>query len=113
MISECRMNQKRAVAIIIVWGILVMLAMLAMAAVRLMGNQGSITENSVRRIKAYYTAKAAMVKALEDCRLNPATCVDGATQTITLNNLTAKVAITDSMSAPCDSCKMISIDVDY
>ena len=105
------MKRKKSVAIVIVWGILVMLAMLAFASVRLMGNQGALTENTVRRMRAYYTAKAAMVHALEVCRTNPSGCQE---ETVNVNNLNAQIKLFGSnASDPCDSCTRIRIQVDY
>jgi Tfp pilus assembly protein PilX len=105
------MRKKKSVAIVIVWGILVMLALLAFASVRLMGNQGTLTENTVRRMRAYYTAKAAMVHALEICRTDPAGCQD---ETVTVNGLDAQVAVFNSnASDPCEDCKRLRILVDY
>ena len=64
---------KKSVAIVVVWAILIMLSILAMAALRFMGNQGIITEKSIKRIRAVYAAKAGVVKALDDCRVGGCT----------------------------------------
>lgn len=99
--------QKKAVAIVVVWGILIVLSLLAMSALRLMSNQGFMTESSVRRTRAYYTAKAAMVVALEDLRKNrnpPATVQE--------NGMTARITMPGGTSTY-PNCEEIIIRVDY
>lgn len=100
--------QKKAVAIVIVWGILIVLSLLAMSALRLMSNQGTMTESSVRRTKAYYTAKAAMVVALEE-RRNPALPLSA---NVSENGMTAVIQ-SRGASADFPNCEEINIKVDY
>lgn len=105
------MKERKAVAIVIVWGVLIMLSMLAITALRLMGNQGFLTESSVRRTKAYYTAKAAMVAQFESCRK------DGCSpplSKLTLNNLSADILVTPGITDSfCNGCARIETVVDY
>ena len=105
------MKERKGVAIIVVFGMLIMLSMLAIAGLRLMGNQGFITESSVRRAKAYYTAKAAAIAAFEECRKNPAGCP--ASTTVSLNNLNATAVAAVTADAFCSGCQKITSTVNY
>ena len=108
------MRQRKAVAIVIVWGVLIMLSMLAITALRLMGNQGFITESSVRRTKAYYTAKAAMVAAFDSCRKNGCATANPNFVTVSLNNLTATTAAATAASPSfCSGCTTLTTTVSY
>lgn len=104
------MKQRKAIAIVVIWGVLIMLSLLALAALRLMGNQGTITESSVRRTKAYYTAKAAIVQTFETCRKGscPSTAVS-----LSLNNMTATANTADVDESFCHNCTKITANVIY
>lgn len=114
------MKNKKAVAIVVVWSILIMLSILAMAALRLMGNQGTLTESSVRRTAAYYTAKAGVVHALEACRTTGCVSPDTVTLpqvtaagTMTANINSQTVTASDSDANVCLGCERISVSVTY
>jgi len=108
------MKERKAVAIVIVWGVLIMLSMLAITALRLMGNQGFLTEASVHRTKAYYTAKAAMVEAFEKCRKSGCAADDASFVVLSLNNLTAKTEAAASGSPSfCPGCTTLKTTVKY
>ncbi|MFC1515064.1 hypothetical protein ACFL5X_04095 [Candidatus Omnitrophota bacterium] len=59
---------KKAVVLVIVWGITIVLCFLAMAAIYLMGNQAFIAEHKTKRMMAYYTARSGLYHALEAVR---------------------------------------------
>ncbi len=98
---------KKAIALVIVWGITIMIALLAIGAIYLMGNQAFIAEHKIRRIQAYYTAKAGVIHALEELRKgrNPHNT------SITLNNMQADITVTPGSRYP--GCKTVSVTVDY
>lgn len=110
--------KRKAVAIVIVWGIITVLAMLAISALRLMGNQGAITESSVRRTQAFYTAKAAMVKSVEycfkvGCDHTTPNNQENNRNPIRENNLSAKVNYGRDTAGPLTHLTKIDISVDY
>lgn len=81
---------KKAVVLIIVWGIALVLCFLAMAAIYLMRNQAFVSEHRIRRLMGYYTAKAAMYHAIEELR----------------NGNTSPASITLSQGDPADPLSM-------
>ncbi len=71
---------------------LVML-IIATVSINLITNQAYITENQVGRVKAYYTAEAAMTKALEQLRGGVVPPCTAGILNLTLNNVTAYVCV--------------------
>jgi Tfp pilus assembly protein PilX len=59
---------KKGMALVMVWGMIIVMCFLALAAIYLMGNQGFVAEHKIRRMQAYYTAQAGLVHAFEDIR---------------------------------------------
>lgn len=98
---------KKAVALVIVWGITIIIALLAMGAIYLMGNQAFVAEHKIRRIRAYYTAKAGIIHALEELRKghNPNN------SSISLNGFQAKIRV--NPISPYPGCRTVSVTVDY
>lgn len=63
-----RQDMKKAVALVIVWGVIILVSLFAIGAIRIMGNEAMIVEHKIQRMKAYYTARAATTYALEELR---------------------------------------------
>lgn len=107
---------KKAVVLVIVWGLTIIVAILAIGAIYLMGNQAYVAEHKIRRILAYYTAKAGMVYALEDLRTT-GTVDPSQIQLIQgSRNLTAVITTTSGCPTLADDfsgCQTLSITVDY
>ena len=104
---------KKAVVLVIVWGIALVLTFLAMTAIYLMRNQAFVSEYRIRRLMAYYTARAAMYHALEELRKG-----NTSPASITLNHgdpadplrLTATIAV----SAPdANGIRTLTINATY
>ncbi|HEC69314.1 MAG TPA: hypothetical protein ENI31_03390 [Candidatus Omnitrophica bacterium] len=98
---------KEAIALVIVWGITIVIALLAIGAIYLMGNQALVAEHKIRRIQAYYTAKAGVIHALEELRRgrNPDNT------SITLNSMQADITV--NPTSPYLGCSTVSVTVDY
>jgi len=98
---------KKSVALVIVWGFVIIIALLSIGAIYLMGNQAFVAEHKIRRLRGYYTAKAGVIHALEELRKgrNPDNT------SITLNNMQAKIKV--NSRSPYSGCKTVSVTVDY
>jgi len=59
---------KKGVILFIVIGVIMVVAILSTAFLRIMSNHSRLTHHQVSRIQAYYAAKAGMVFALEKLR---------------------------------------------
>ena len=96
---------KKSFVLVLVWGIAIMISLLALGAIYLMGNQALLSEHRLKRMKAYYTAKAGMVHALEELRsgnLNPGT--------VNLNDMQADIVVGSPDST---NCRPVTITVKY
>ena len=99
---------KKSVALLVVWAVVIMVTLLALGAGYLMGNQGMVTEKKITRMRAYYTAKAGMVHALEQLRRG-LPIVDGE-----LNDLTFHIDIEPPIEDPNDpfaGCRLVRVTV--
>ncbi|MCD6539221.1 MAG: hypothetical protein J7K37_00745 [Candidatus Omnitrophica bacterium] len=98
---------KKSVALVIVWGLVIIIALLSIGAIYLMGNQTFVAEHKIRRLRAYYTAKAALIHALEELRKgrNPDNT------SIPLNKMQADIKV--NPISPYSGCKTVSATVDY
>ena len=109
---------KKGVALVIVWGILLMITTLALAAIYLMGNEARVSEHKVRRTIAYYLAQAALVYAFDNLRNNSNWGGDPNFQLSSgedLNfsaNITVGNTITNTNTI-LDGTKEVKIQVDY
>jgi len=98
---------KKSIALVFVWGIIIMIALLSIGAIYLMGNQAFVAEHKIRRLRAYYTAKAGLIHALEELRRGR----NLTNTSIRLNGMNA--AITVNPGGPYPGCRTISVTVDY
>ena len=106
---------KKAVVFIVVWGIIIMVSLLSIAAINLMGNQARVAQHTSNRIEAYYTAKAGMYKALDMLRQGNTNAVVSAADP-NLNNLVANINVSDgcpSLTSNFAGCKTVSVSVAY
>lgn len=85
-------KRKKAILLVVIWGITLMLTILAIGSVYIMGNQAVVTEHRIDRTIAYYTAKSAIVRTLEDLRKgNPVSSpfnLNGLNVTVNITNIT-------------------------
>lgn len=88
-----KQGEKGVILMITIAFVLILIA-IAGVSIILMTNHAHLTEGSVGRTRAFYTAEAARIKALQELRLNNGTFASNAlNSTLTLNNLTAEVTI--------------------
>ena len=59
---------KKAIALVIVWGVVILVSLFAIGAIRIMGNEAMIVEHKINRMRAFYTARAATAHAVEQLR---------------------------------------------
>ncbi len=59
-------KMKKSIALVMVWGIIIVMCLLALAAIYVMGNQSFVAEHKIRRTQSLYTARAGLVHAYED-----------------------------------------------
>lgn len=83
------MRNRRGVALAVVLIFVIVLSIMAGTAVVLMANHSRVCEYQIRRAKAFYTAEAAIVKALEDLRTTGGLL----STTTSLNTFTATVSV--------------------
>jgi len=106
---------KKGVVFVVVWGIIIMVSLFAIASVYLMGNQAFIGGHTTRRIGGYYTAKSAMFYTLDQLRqgIAPAALIG---QHIIENNSNAVISNIGgviSNGGPFDGCRQVTITVTY
>ena len=88
-----KQGEKGVILMISIVFVLILIA-IAGISITLMTNHARLTESSIWRTRAFYTAEAARIKAFQDLRLNNGTFSGGGyNSTLTLNNLTADVII--------------------
>jgi len=58
--------KRKAVALIMAMGIIVIVSGFAIAAIHIMGSQASLGEHKIKRLKAQHTAQAGMVYGLNE-----------------------------------------------
>lgn len=97
-------NRKGAVLTITLIFVLILIIM-AGVALLLWTNHARITERQIKRMRAFYTAEAAVVRALDELRRT-----GNATASSTLNNLRANVNVT--YNATIDS-SAVKAEVNY
>ncbi len=114
---------RKAVILVVILGIALILSALGLVVLHLMTNEARIAEHKIRRMQAYYAAKAGMVYVLE--RLGregtaPAVIAAINQQRLTINNLPVQITVRqreNTPDAPCpatapsDFC--INIRVEY
>ncbi len=109
--------KKRAIALVIIWGILLMITALALASIYLMGNEARIAEHKVKRTMAYYLARAAWVYAFDKLRNNIAWSGESnfSFPAGENNNLSADITVGDvnSTGTILDGTKKVTISVNY
>lgn len=89
------MANQKAVILTIVLIFVIIIAVIAAIALLLMTNQARITEAQIKRIRAFYTAQAAVLHTIQELRKgNPLPTSE------TLNNLTANINVEASGSGP-------------
>lgn len=86
-------NEKGLILTITVIFILILVIMAGVALI-LMTNQARITEGQIKRIKAFYTAQAAITRSFDNLRTG------GSVSDLTLNGLTAVVNLSTPINAP-------------
>jgi len=109
--------KKRAIALVIIWGILLMITALALASIYLMGNEARIAEHKVKRTMAYYLARAAWVYAFDKLRNNIAWSGESnfSFPAGENNNLSADITVgnVNSTGTILDGTKKVTISVNY
>ncbi|MBN3041285.1 MAG: hypothetical protein JW867_09150 [Candidatus Omnitrophica bacterium] len=102
---------KKGIVLAVVIGIMVVLSTLALVALYLMTQEARITEHKIRRIRAFFTARAAMVQALEDLRNGVSVGTINST-TVCLNRFRATINVDTSHSGPMGTDE-VNISVNY
>jgi Tfp pilus assembly protein PilX len=97
---------KRAMALVLIWGIIIVMCFLALAGIYLMGNQGFVAEKKILRTQAFYTARSGMVHALEDLKQDGILNTTSISVDQAFGNLTADIDYSPST-------KQLNISVDY
>jgi len=107
---------KKSVALVIVWGITIVICLLALGGIYLMGNQAFVAEHKIRRMQAYYTAKSGIIKALEELRRGqPVSSVNGSSVSLSQSsgNMSADIKVENITSGSFQGLKRVSATVDY
>lgn len=89
------MYKRKAVVLVVVMGVLLVVAGLAVSALYLMSKQSIVTEDKIHRVRAYYATQAGMVHAMDEAR-NNATWV---TAINTSTNLSVQTALGIGLNA--------------
>lgn len=101
------MAKEKGIVLTVTLIFVVVLIIMTGSALVLMTNHARITETQISRIRAFYTAEAAIIEALEDLREG------SGVNDVSLNGLTAVVAIESSpCTGPNGTCKL-SATVSY
>lgn len=101
---------KKAVALVIVWGVIILVSLFAIGAIRIMGNEAMIVEHKIQRMRAFYTAKAGVTHALEVRRTG-----GDPNGTITLNGLDADIQVNSCAGGGCPATDLneVVVTVNY
>lgn len=104
---------KKSIVFVVVWGIILIVSVLAIASIYLMGGQAFVANKKVNRIRAYYTAKAGMVLALDELRRG--TAPNKIPTKLILNSLQAKITVPNVLEGlgTFAGLRRITVDVDY
>ncbi len=102
---------KKSVALVIVWGITIVICLLALGGIYLMGNQAFVAEHKIRRMQAYYTAKSGVIEALEKLRRGQA--VNAVTLSQSSGDMTADIKVENVTSGAFQGLKKVNVTVDY
>lgn len=95
------MMREKGIVLTVTLIFVVVLIIMTGSALILMTNHARITETQISRIRAFYTAEAAIIKNLENLRKGSGVSNE------TLNGLTAVVTIESSpCTGPNSTCKL-------
>lgn len=104
---------KKSVALVIVWGITIVICLLALGGIYLMGNQSFVAEHKIKRMQAYYTAKSGVIKALEELRRGQAVNGTYVSLNQSSGNMTADITVENITSGAFQGLKKVNVTVDY
>ena len=68
MVTKSAFVRKKSIVLVIVMGIVIVIAFLALAVAYLLSQQARIAEHKIRRMRAYYAAMAGVVYAFDEAR---------------------------------------------
>lgn len=103
------MANQKGIILMIVLIFIIVLSITAAVAIGLMTNQARIAEYQIKRIRAFYTAEAALTRALQELRTT-----GSISPSLDLNNFTADVTI-ESVGAGTGpkNTRRLNVTVDY
>lgn len=101
--------KRRSIVLVIVVGVFIVIATFALTASFFMRQQLQLTEHKIRRMRAFYAAKAAMIYALAE--LGKGNNPDG--MVITVNNLDIQVAVNPAGAALPPGTQQVDLTVNY
>ncbi|MCF7874013.1 MAG: hypothetical protein K9L84_04630 [Candidatus Omnitrophica bacterium] len=88
---------KKGFVLIVIFGVLIVISLLAVAAINLMRQQSRVTEHRIKRKKGILAAQAGMIHAIEELRKNNDPSGNNA---LTINGLNVDIDYTDDNSGP-------------
>ena len=56
---------RKGIVLVFVFGVVIIICLLALGALYFMGNQAYVAEYKIRRMQAYYTAKSGIIDAVD------------------------------------------------
>lgn len=100
--------KRKGLALVVVWGVTIVMCILALGVIYLAKNHAYIAEHKIKRMAGFYTVRSGMMHALNDFRDGPDLDTTHIEVPQSMGNLTAQMA-QNSTSFPV----RFNITVDY